>query len=157
MTSEKDNSRTSLKRVSLAHGKRIVIPSSVELLNPEAEGEKQYLYFVWPLPTEDPENPCSLQETFDGEGLGCAFGYFTNFDDLYKLGRHDAPMLRARFNAATVDYMDMTKRLCKALSEKLDEGVEWGYAWCICDVSGNEVPVGTSPVAVVNRKVIWDD
>lgn len=157
MTIENNDASSSLKVVSLAHGKKTIIPSCVELLNSEEEGKKQYLYFVWPLSTEDPENPCSLQETLDGEGLGCAFGYFTDFDDLYKLGRHDAPMLRARFNAATVDYMDMTKRLCRALSEKLNEGVEWGYAWCICNVSGNEVPVGTSPVAVVNKKVAWDD
>lgn len=157
MTIENNDASSPLKVVSLAHGKKTIIPSCVELLNSEEEGKKQYLYFVWPLSTEDPENPCSLQETLDGEGLGCAFGYFTDFDDLYKLGRHDAPMLRARFNAATVDYMDMTKRLCGALSEKLNEGVEWGYAWCICDVSGNEVPVGTSPVAVANKKMTWDD
>lgn len=157
MTIENNDTSSPLKVVSLAHGKKIIIPSSVELLNPEAEGKKHFLYFVWPLSTEGPEHPCSLHEAIDGKGLGCAFGYLTDFYDLYKLGRHDAPMLRARFNAATVDYMDMTKRLCKALSEKLDEGVEWGYAWCICDVSGNEVPVGTSPVAVVNRKVTWDD
>lgn len=157
MISEKSNSRTSLKTVSLAHGKRTVIPSSVELLNPEKEGKKQCLYFVWPLSAEDPENPCSLQEAIDGEGFGCAFGYFTDFDDLYKLGRHDTPMLRTRFHAATVDYLDMSERLCKTLSEKLDEGVEWGYAWCICDISGNEAPVGTSPVVVVNKKAIWND
>lgn len=156
MTIENNNTSSPLKVVSLAHGKRTIIPSCVELLNPREEGKKQHLYFVWPLSAEDPENPCSLQETIDGGGLGCAFGYFTDFDDLYKLGRHDTPMLRARFNAATVDYMDMTKRLCKTLSERLDDSVEWGYAWCICDVSGNEVPVGTSPVTVANKKVAWD-
>ena len=157
MTIENSNDSTPLKVVSLAYGKKTIIPSCVELLNPAEEGKKQYLYFVWPLSAEDPENPCSLQETIDGEGLGCAFGYFTDFDDLYKLGRHDTPMLRARFKAATVDYMDMTRRLCRTLSEKLDEGVEWGFAWCICDVFGNKVPIGTSPIAVVNKKSVWND
>lgn len=156
MTIENNNTSSPLKVVSLAYGKKAIIPSCVELLNPEKEGKKQYLYFVWPLSAEDPENPCSLQETIDGEGLGYAFGYFTDFYDLYKLGRHDTPMFRARFNAVTVDYMDMTKRLCRILSEKLDEGVEWGFAWCICDISGNEVPIGTSPVAVVNKKAVWE-
>lgn len=157
MSTENNDSSSPLKVVALANGKKTIIPSCVELLNPEKEGKKLCLYFVWPLSAEDPEHPCNLQETIDGKGLGCAFGYFTDFDDLYKLGRHDTPMLRARFKAATVDYMDMTKRLCRALSEKLDEGVEWGYAWCICDASGNKVPIGTSPIAVVNKKSVWND
>lgn len=157
MSTENNDPSSPLKVVALANGKKTIIPSCVELLNPEKEGKKLCLYFVWPLSAEDPEHPCNLQETIDGKGLGCAFGYFTDFDDLYKLGRHDTPMLRARFKAATVDYMDMTKRLCRALSEKLDEGVEWGYAWCICDVSGNKVPIGTSPIAVVNKKSVWND
>ncbi|MBD9214177.1 MAG: hypothetical protein EGQ22_01580 [Senegalimassilia anaerobia] len=157
MSTENNDPSSPLKVVALANGKKTIIPSCVELLNPEKEGKKLCLYFVWPLSAEDPEHPCNLQETIDGKGLGCAFGYFTDFDDLYKLGRHDTPMLRARFKAATVDYMDMTKRLCRALSEKLDEGVEWGYAWCICDASGNKVPIGTSPIAVVNKKSVWND
>lgn len=81
MTIENNDASSPLKVVSLAHGKKTIIPSCVELLNSEEEGKKQYLYFVWPLSTEDPENPCSLQETFDGEGFGCAFGYFTDFCD----------------------------------------------------------------------------
>lgn len=157
MSTENNDPSSPLKVVALANGKKTIIPSCVELLNPEKEGKKLCLYFVWPLSAEDPEHPCNLQETIDGKGLGCAFGYFTDFDDLYKLGRHDTPMLRARFKAATVDYMDMMKRLCRALSEKLDEGVEWGYAWCICDASGNKVPIGTSPIAVVNKKSVWND
>lgn len=157
MSTENNDPSSPLKVVALANGKKTIIPSCVELLNPEKEGKKLCLYFVWPLSAEDPEHPCNLQETIDGKGLGCAFGYFTDFDDLYKLGRHDTPMLRARFKAATVDYMDMTKRLCRALFEKLDEGVEWGYAWCICDASGNKVPIGTSPIAVVNKKSVWND
>ena len=145
------------KAINLAGGKRAIIPSLVKLLNCEMEGKKEFLYFVWPLDGAKPDEPCTLQDALDGKGIGPAFGYLTDYSDLYKLGRHDAPMLRARFNEATVDYLDMTERLVKTLSPMLDEGVEWGYAWCICDVSGNEVPVGTSPVAVVNKKVAWDD
>ena len=157
MTIENNNTNSPFKVVSLAHGKRTVIPSSVKLLNPEAEGKKQVLYFVWPLSTEDPEHPCSLQEAIDGEGFGLVFGFFTNHYDLYKLGRHDEAMFRFHFNAVKVDYLCMLDKLCKALAVQLDDGVSCGFAWCLCDASGKDVPVGTSAFAITNEKAAKND
>lgn len=81
--------------VSLAEGRKQIVPGNIEILNPEEEGKRACLYLAWIIDPAHTENPEGFQDCVEGRGLCHPFGWFTDFQDLYKLGCHNTPMPRA--------------------------------------------------------------
>lgn len=140
-----------LMGVSLAEGRKQIVPGNIEILNPEEEGKRACLYLAWIIDPAHTENPEGFQDCVEGRGLCHPFGWFTDFQDLYKLGCNNTPMPRARFEAATKDYMAMLDALLAAAERELPRGTWWTFAWMICDCMGREVPVGTAPYAIETK------
>lgn len=125
---------------ALANGKMELIPEHMVILNPEAEYAAQCLYFVWAFKADE---PATLDDAICEKKGAFLYGYFTNYADLYKLGRHDEALERTRFESLSIDYLDMNNRVLNALSNRINDGETWTYAFCLCDTMGSEVPVGT--------------
>lgn len=153
---EARGSAPGLKGVSLAGGRRQIVPGNLEVLNPEEEGGRAYLYLVWMIDPEHVDDPEDFRDCVEGRGICHPFGWFTDFRDLYRLGRHDTPMLRSRFEAATADYMAMLDALMAASERNLPEGTWWTFAWMLCDCMGGEVPVGTAPYAIETKGAVHE-
>ena len=133
--------------VDLADGRKQIVPGNLEILNPGEEGRRSCLYLVWMIDPEHADDPEDFRDCAEGRGICHPFGWLTDFQDLYKLGRHDTPMLHSRFEAAARDYMAMLGALLAAAERNLPKGTWWTFAWMVCDCMGGEVPVGTAPYA----------
>ena len=134
------NTTCGLKVVALADGRKQVVPSGLVLINPDREGKAQYLYYAWGIRFD---KPCTFADTARGKGVTSLYGYLTDCKDLYKLGRHDTPMLRTRFEAAKPDYFALASAMIDALASAVPVGVPCTYAFALCDSMGAPVPVGT--------------
>lgn len=141
-------SKPGLKEVFLADGRTEVVPSNLQILNPSEEGKRRFLYFVWAMPPERAGAPGTLDECAEGRGLCRPFGWLTDFEDLFKIGRHDAPMLRERYDLVKKDYLAMAQALAEAVDRELSKGTWWTYAWMRCDSVGGDTPVGTAVHAI---------
>jgi hypothetical protein len=141
-------SRPGLKEVVLADDRMEVVPSNLQILNPSEEGKCRFLYFIWIMPPERAGEPGMLDECAEGRGLCRPFGWFTDHEDLYLLGRHDVPMRRERYKLEKEDYLSMAQALAEAVDRELPKGTWWTYAWMRCDSFGGETPVGTAAHAI---------
>ena len=70
-------------------------------------------------------------------------GYFTDYVDLYAMGRRDTPLLRPHFEEMKADFFELMELVVAAVEPDIPEGAKWSYAFCLCDCFGSEVPVGT--------------
>lgn len=140
-----------LKTVKVAGRGELLIPATMHLLNPDQEGQKLFLYRVWAFDPLIPEGPSSFEECVEGLGMCHPYGWFSDYGDLWRLGRHDAPMFLARFNDATEDYKAMTLALVKAMDETVPAGTQWTFAWSPCDLLWRATPVGTAPFMITSR------
>lgn len=140
-----------LRTVRLTGRKVQLVPDNIEVLNPEEEGRKSNLYFTWPIDPLRLDWPNTLTDCIEGLGMGPAFGWLTDFEDLYKLGRHDRPMDRARFEAALKDHEAMVLALAEAMDRILPADTCWTFAWTMCDCLGGGTPVGTAPYMITSR------
>jgi hypothetical protein len=140
--------RPGLKEILLANDRMEVVPSNLALLNPQEEGKRSCLYFVWVMSPERAGAPGTFDECAEGRGLCRPFGWLTDYEDLYLLGRHDAPMLRERYDLVKKDYLAMAQALVEAVDRDLPKGTWWTYAWMRCDSLGSETSVGTATHAI---------
>jgi hypothetical protein len=141
-------SRPGLKEVVLADDRMEVVPANLQLLNPHEEGKRRYLYFVWATTPERAGEPDTLRECAEGRGLCRPFGWLTDYEDLYMIGRHDTPMLHDQFEDVKKDYLAMAQALADAVDREVPRGTWWTYAWTLCDSLGSETPVGTATHAI---------
>lgn len=132
---------TTFSTVTLADEKMQLVPESIIYLNPESKGDTQYLYFVWPFKVDE---PVFLDDVLTDCTNAPLYGYFTNYLDLYKMGRHDSAVEYAHFKVLSDEYLDMTKRVLAKAEPLFCKGEAWTYAFCVCDSLGTEVPVGTA-------------
>lgn len=135
-----NGSSSMLRRVELADGRAQIVPAGIRFLNPQREGEAEYLYFAWSF-TEDDQ--VDLDAAIKGQALSPLFGFFTDYIDLYAMGRHDTLLLRPHFEEMKDDFLDLMELVCAAVEPEVPEGTKWSYAFCLCDCFGGEVPVGT--------------
>ena len=128
------------RRVELAGGRMQIAPGGIRLLNPEREGDARHLYLVWAY--KDGEQ-AGLDAAVGGGALGPFMGFFTDYEELYAMGRHDVVPLRDHFEEMRGDFVELMRLVIDAVDPVVAKGEEWSYAFCICDCMGIEVPVGT--------------
>lgn len=109
-------------------------------LTRNARGEAGYLYFVWPFVEG---GRIDLDAAIKGQAPSPLSGYFTDYVDLYAMGRHDTPLLRPHFEEMKADFFELMELVVAAVEPDIPEGAKWSYAFCFCDCFGSEVPVGT--------------
>ncbi|WP_302941820.1 hypothetical protein [Senegalimassilia anaerobia] len=137
---EKSEGGSMFRRVGLAGGRAQIVPAEINLLNPQREGEAGYLYFVWPFVEG---GRIDLDAAIKGQAPSPLSGYFTDYVDLYAMGRHDTPLLRPHFEEMKADFFELMELVVAAVEPDIPEGAKWSYAFCLCDCFGSEVPVGT--------------
>lgn len=140
-----------LKTVGLANRGEALVPTSMELLNPEQEGKALCLYKVWAFDPLRPDGPNTFDECAEGLGMCHPFGWLTDYRDLYMLGRHDAPMYRSRFETVLEDYKAMILALVRAMDRTVPAGTQWTFGWSPYDLFWRSTPMGTAPYVITAR------
>ena len=138
--SEMSEGGSMFRRVELAGGRAQIVPAEINLLNPQREGEAGYLYFVWPFIEGD---LVDLGAAIKGQAAFPLSGYFTDYVDLYAMGRHDTPLLRPHFEEMQADFFELMELVIAAVEPDIPKGAKWSYAFCLFDYFCAEVPVGT--------------
>lgn len=137
---EENGCPSTLRCLMLSGGRMQIVPSKIDLLNPQREGKARHLYFVWTF-TEGAL--VDLDGAIEGQASSRLFGYFTDHADLYAMGRHDVALPRARFEGMKGDFLELMCLVVAAVEPDIPEGTKWSYAFCLCDCLGAAVPVGT--------------
>lgn len=127
--------------VRLSGGAFQLIPDTIGLINPECESRKAYLYFVWAYYLDD---RASLDEAIRGTRGIAAYGLLTDWLHLYAVGREDPSLPQSLLDAMLPVYEMLEQTLIGRMRLLVEQGRAWAFSFCLCDMCGNEVPVGTS-------------
>lgn len=129
--------------IALSDRKKQLVPSTLTLLNPQRERKARHLYFVWLV---DPENPCSLDDATKGKSFGF-YGFFSDLDNFDKIGQNNPlATTKKEWDLAVSEYKSLLNAVLDRRVDIVTPGGEWAFLWCLCDCTGGEVGIGSSPV-----------
>lgn len=121
--------------MSLSDNARELVKNGLEILN-TSQSNKNYLYLVWGYSNDD---PASFEEALTREKGLFAFGYYTDHGELVLLGREDISFSRTIRDAMEPAY----KEILEAAIDRASPASEWMMSFCLYDILGREVLVGT--------------
>ena len=137
------NTITDVNIVKLADGATLPIPSNVKILNPEEEGRRKNLHFVWFV---NCGNPCqqSFEDALSGVGPCPVYGWFSDSSQLREMSDRKSPATPFEPNPARVDFRKMRNMLFEAAMPILPRNTRWTFAWARYGWLGVETPVNKS-------------